>query len=351
MSARGNTARQGGGVAIAHVSDVHLSPLGFPPLSHLNVKTGLGYLNWHLRRKMFHDNAIVERLIADMKAHAPDHILVSGDIVNMALPREFDRSEAWLASVGAPSDVSVVPGNHDIYASWRDADGVARWSAYMRGDADETASAAAGRGIPQPDSDHGGRHGLPVFPYVRRIGDVALIGVNSAVPTMPFNASGGIAIADLVRLEALLQDCGQRGLFRLVMLHHPPLPGQSSPNRGLREALALSDLFQRVGVELVVHGHAHRDSLVWGETGSDSRYPVIGVASASCNATHGAQPIGRYNLYVIQRAAPQTGRSGWIIDVMGRGPEADGGPLIERERYRLVNGVRLDAAEIELEPT
>ncbi len=41
-------------VTLAHLSDVHLSPLpGLPP-RHWTVKRVLGYLNWHTRRKHVH---------------------------------------------------------------------------------------------------------------------------------------------------------------------------------------------------------------------------------------------------------------------------------------------------------
>ena len=54
-------------------------------------------------------------LVADLKARTPDHIAVTGDLVNLSLPSEFVAARAWLDALGNPRDVSVVPGNHDAY--------------------------------------------------------------------------------------------------------------------------------------------------------------------------------------------------------------------------------------------
>src|SRR5690606_9238905 len=93
-----------------------------------------------------------------------DHIAVSGDLINIGLPQEYETALLWLHSLGPPSFVSVVPGNHDIYTRLRRHSGVGRWARYMESD-DWGAELAPGPG--------------PRFPYVRRIGEaVALVGLN-----------------------------------------------------------------------------------------------------------------------------------------------------------------------------
>jgi hypothetical protein len=48
-------------VTLAHISDLHLSPVeGFGP-RHWNMKRGLGFLNWHQRRKTVHLRDVVTR--------------------------------------------------------------------------------------------------------------------------------------------------------------------------------------------------------------------------------------------------------------------------------------------------
>ena len=70
------------------------------------------------------------------------------------------------------------------------------------------------------------------FPFVRRFGDVALIALSSAIPTMPFMAAGRLGSAQRALLSVALEELGRQGLFRVVLIHHPPLAGQAGWRRG-----------------------------------------------------------------------------------------------------------------------
>src|SRR5262245_42522871 len=95
---------------LAHLSDPHLSPLPRPRWSELAGKRATGYLNWRRNRRLVHRSDVLARVVADLKAQAPDHIAVTGDLVNIALAGEFVPAHAWLAALGAPRDVTLVPG-------------------------------------------------------------------------------------------------------------------------------------------------------------------------------------------------------------------------------------------------
>ena len=151
---------------LAHLSDPHLAPLPEPRWSELIGKRATGYLNWRRRRRFIHDAKTLGKIVADMKAQAADHIAVTGDICNIALQEEFDRGRKWLQDLGSLRDVSFVPGNHDAYVS-KAVRYAPLWAPYMSGD-----DGAAG------------------FPFVRRRGPLALIGLSTAVPTPPFMATG-----------------------------------------------------------------------------------------------------------------------------------------------------------------
>jgi len=305
-------------ITLAHVSDVHLSPLAGVALRHLNIKRGLGYLNWRRQRQQTHQRAALDAIVADMRAHAPDHIAVTGDLINLGLPTEYEAATAWLREVGAPHDVTVVPGNHDIYTSLRGDPGIARWSDYMQSDAwgakFSAASAAA-------------------FPFVRRVGPVSLVGVNSAVETPPFVAAGEVGDRQLTALDALLGQLEAEGMIRIVLIHHPPLPGQAPPRRALRDAEALSRILAARGAELVLHGHNHCDSHMdfarLPETGGGS-VPVIGVASGSAVRVHKHEPLGRYNLLRIGRIDGRV-----HIECVTRGIEVGGDRVVQIERKRV----------------
>ncbi len=57
---------------------------------------------------------VAEALAADIRAHAPHAVVVSGDLTRRAAPAELAAAFAFLATLGVP--VLAVPGNHDIPA-------------------------------------------------------------------------------------------------------------------------------------------------------------------------------------------------------------------------------------------
>ena len=93
-------------VTLAHISDLHLSPVtGFGP-RHWNLKRGLGFLNWQRGRRFVHSRDTADRLVDDMIQQDPDHVAVTGDLVNIGLPSEYEAARRWLESVGSPDRVT-----------------------------------------------------------------------------------------------------------------------------------------------------------------------------------------------------------------------------------------------------
>ena len=300
-------------ITLAQLSDVHLAPLRGLALRHLNVKRGLGYLNWHRGRRRVHRRDALDLVVADMLAHRPDHVAVTGDLVNLGLPAEFEAALAWLEGLGTPDKVTVIPGNHDIYTHLRDDPGVERWANYMRSDAWGATYA--------PRSAR--------FPFVRRLGPAALIALNSAVPTPPFVAAGELGHRQIATLAEILAVTRREGLIRVVLIHHPPLPGQAPPRRVLRDAPELERVLAENGAELVLHGHNHRDNhldFAW----THGQIPVIGVASGSSVRAHKSEPLGRYNLFRIARVdgAPH-------IELTTRGLDPSASRIEQIDRRRI----------------
>jgi 3',5'-cyclic AMP phosphodiesterase CpdA len=299
-------------ITIAHLTDVHLGPIaGFTP-RYWNVKRVLGYANWLRNRRAAYQRPVLDRIVADLKAQAPDHIAVTGDLVNIGLPQEHINALAWIESLGLPEDVTVIPGNHDIYSRLRSDPGTGRWSPYMASCAQGAAHAGSGGG----------------FPFVRMLGRVAIVGVNSAVPTPPLVASGRVGKEQLAHLGAVLERLDRPDIFRLVLIHHPPLPGQAKRFRGLEDAGALQAVLSRHGAELVLHGHNHHNMLAWCAT-REGRVPMVGAPSAALGHHHKGEPLARYNLYRI--AGPP-----WSIELVGRGLDKMDGPIVELERRTLL---------------
>lgn len=307
-------------LVLAHLSDIHLGPLPPAAIYHFLGKRFLGYVNWRWRRHV-HRPEVLEAIISDLHLQSPDHIAVTGDLVNLALPAEFARAREWLKTLGPPEKVSVVPGNHDAYVRFRRAPGYELWSDYM-------SSNAAGRKF-LPD-DAGG------FPFVRLLGDIALVGVCTARPNFPTVAAGQLGGRQLAAVASVLSRLHGANVARVLLIHHPPLPGMTSWRRGLHDAGELKRVLEEEGAELVLHGHDHRQSLKWVEW-RDGAIPVVGVPSASAAApltkpmSPSAKPPGRYNLFRLGRAA-----KGWRIEMTGRGLTGDGGQVTQIENLVLL---------------
>lgn len=285
---------------IAQLTDVHLGPImGLTP-RYWNFKRATGFANWSKNRRHAYSHHVLKLLADDISRQGVDHIAVTGDLANLGLPLEIEAGLRWLQSLGPPERVSVIPGNHDIYSKRGASASLLTWAPYMAG-----------------------ANGSGAFPYVKHAGQVALVGLNSAVPTAPFVAHGRIGGPQRTRLAAVLDDLGRQGLFRLVMIHHPPLPGQAPRLRGLVDAEELAGVLKQHGAELVIHGHNHTEMLSHLLTRSGGAY-VVGAPSSSLAMPRGHEPMARYNLYRVGRV---DGR--WAISIETRGMETPSGPVIE----------------------
>ena len=92
-------------------------------------------------------------------------------------------------------------------------------------------------------------------------GNVALIGVTTARATAPFMANGFFLEGQAERLREVLDATARRGLFRVIMIHHPPIRGAVSPPKRLFGISRFHKVIHRHGAELVQHGHSHVPSL------------------------------------------------------------------------------------------
>jgi 3',5'-cyclic AMP phosphodiesterase CpdA len=269
---------------LAHLSDPHLPPLPAARLRDLAGKRALGYLNWTRNRHKYHRREVLDALVADMQAQRPDHIAVTGDLVNLALEAEFSPAQAWLESVGTPQQVTVIPGNHDAYVRTTKHRFAGTFGDYLRGDAPVNVAV----------------NGVS-FPFVRQRGPLALVGLSSAVPTLPLMATGTLGRAQLDTLDRTLGQLSSEQAFRVLLVHHP-LHSDSRIKR-LTDSRQLRALLKQHGVELVLHGHDHIHSTMWIE-GTDRQIPAIGVPSASALA-HRHYPAAAYNLFSIERDGNQ----------------------------------------------
>ena len=269
---------------LAHLTDPHLGPLPRARFAELAGKRALGVLNWRRGRQRRFNVATIDLLVADLKAAGPDHIAVTGDLVNVGLAAEFQTGLNFLKSLGEGTDVSVVPGNHDAYVRSTAHHSLLNWGDYMRGDGvngDVTAENA--------------------FPFVRRREGIALVGVSTAIPTHPFMATGKVGRAQRERLGQILDQLAGEGLFRVVMIHHPPC-GIRAGHKRLIDAEEVRACLARHGAELVICGHDHVPMVEMLPGPNSGLIPVVEAPSFAAGPEDRHWP-GGYHLYRIERVA------------------------------------------------
>ncbi len=261
---------------VAHFSDVHaLSLDGASPLSFLNKRLA-GGVNLLLKRRNKHPVALFEALVDDVNRLAPDHVVVTGDLTNLSLDGEFRLARAILDRLAlGPRGVTIVPGNHDVYV----------WAARLARSFERALGDYAA-------SDAGGVR----FPLVRVRGDLAVIGISTALPSPVPLADGWVGRGQLAAVEEALR--AHEGRFRVVLLHHPPVDNRHAILRGLRDRGRLQEVLRRAGAELVLHGHEHRDVRATVE-GPRGPIPVIGAGSATYDDRR-PDRRARYNVYRLQ---------------------------------------------------
>lgn len=284
---------------LAHISDLHLPPPSRRGIE-LEPKRWLSRFAWRRKRRR-HSVEVLAALVADLKAHRPDHIAITGDLTNFSTAEEFAAARRWLEALGPADGITVSPGNHDALVGRGGHQRFATWRPWL-GDGDTTE-----------------------FPQARRRGPVAVVNLCSAAPTAPHLAQGVLDAGQLARLPGLLRRLGEEGLFRVVLLHHPPTTGVVSRRKALRQSPELLAILRAEGAELVLHGHAHEAS-VTATPGPRGSIPVLGVPPASGDVGHEA---ARWHAIDVERAAA----GGWGVRVIARGLVGDA--MAELGRYRL----------------
>jgi len=268
---------------LAHVTDPHFRGFaGASPLDFVN-KRALGTLNLIVNRTRKHKMELLEALRVDMRAQAPDHLALTGDFANVSLPGEWRAALAWIDTCGLePAAISVIPGNHDAYI-------------------EEVVASRAFEKLFAPYMTHDlpvGEGGRPDYPYAQIRDGIAFVGVSSSVATGDTGAWGRVGDAQLARLEALLASPALAGKTRVVLIHHPPVRQKHGEERNLRDRAALAAVLERVGADLVLHGHDHQDEHTELAGPGGRKIPVIGGGSASY--TGGPDKRSRYNLFEIE---------------------------------------------------
>jgi len=220
---------------IAHLTDLHLlednyADRPFGPRARLSYLSFGRCLDPGERRKK------VAASLEEVKANGVDHLIITGDLTEDGDMAQFELLAELLAESRIPPErITLVPGNHDAYAT-----GGAYGDA-MNGPLRAYAPTSA--------------IGVPL-----RFRDVTIVPVSTAFHQSPLRSAGAIAEDELKTLAALAEDSSLAHRPLVFAMHHPPgrhlLPLFQWID-GLLEHTALSALFDRCPHLHVIHGHTH----------------------------------------------------------------------------------------------
>jgi 3',5'-cyclic AMP phosphodiesterase CpdA len=258
-----------------HTSDIHFLDLSGVAARRYVGKRLTGWLNLRLRRGRKHDPMLFDRMAQRVPDLHVDRVVVTGDLTNLSLEPEFELTRRKLDALPVPC--TVIPGNHDTYTAGSAR--AHRFEAYL-------GHLMGGERL------DGTR-----YPFMEREGGVALIGVSTAVPTPPFDATGVVGPAQLQRLGRLLVAAKHDKLARIVLIHHPPVAGVSKPSKMLVDLEDFAAVIRKHGAELVLHGHEHV-RLETALEGPDGPVPVHGAASGT-SLCHRPRREASFSIYEV----------------------------------------------------
>src|SRR3954454_20962718 len=177
---------------IAHFSDLHVLALDGVPTHRFLNKRFTGWVNLRLKRGHKHRSAHVGACAREITRAKVDHVVITGDLTNLALEQEFVAVRELLElELGLrPDQISAVPGNHDLYTR-----GAMRDQRFSKCFHDYIAS-----DLPELSAD------IPLgrFPFVKLRGPCAIMGASSAAPRPPLMASGEVGKPQLAALARIL---------------------------------------------------------------------------------------------------------------------------------------------------
>ena len=245
-----------------HISDIHLLDLSGVKFRRYLNKRLTGRVNLALKRGRSHDGRLFDCMLTMIPDLGVERLVVTGDLTNLALEPEFELVQRKLRE--SPVPATVIPGNHDTYT--RGAVRAGRFESFL-------SEFMEGERL---DDAH--------YPVVKRDRGVALIGVSTAIASLPLYAIGQVGSEQLQRLDKLLRTTKEEGLQRVVLIHHPVVDGVSGLRHDLIDREAFAEVIARQGAELVLHGHEHRHVETW-LRGPEGEVPVHGISSGTSVST------------------------------------------------------------------
>lgn len=216
----------------------------------------------------------IEAIEEIIQAERFDVVAISGDHSQRARAGEFQRAAVFIRDAEKVSKVITIPGNHDV-AWWRAPFGMrhkARVYEWYR------------------------RFITPELEPVLRVPGATFVGINTSHGvtrrTLTWNLRdisiiGDVKKGQLTRAKEAFQE-GPSTAARVIVMHHNPVRGQLSGRHGLKHTKKILGAFAEMGVDLVLCGHDHQESVHYIE--HTKKGTVVSTAGTVSNRSRGGRP-------------------------------------------------------------
>jgi 3',5'-cyclic AMP phosphodiesterase CpdA len=213
----------------------------------------------------------IEQIIQDEKF---DVVAISGDLSQRARAGEFQRAAVFIRDAQKVSRTITVPGNHDV-KWWRAPLGVGdkdkMYENYMKFISNDLE---------------------PVL----RVPGATFVGLNTSqgvtTRTLTWNVRDISIIGDLRSEQFDVAEetfnGAEKGDARVVVMHHNPVKGELSQRHGLKRTKKILGRFAQIGVDLVLCGHDHQESVHYIE--HTRKGTVISTAGTVSSRSRGGRP-------------------------------------------------------------
>ena len=203
-----------------------------------------------------------------------DVVAISGDLTQRSRSGEFQRARAFIRDANKVSRVITVPGNHDV-AWWR---------------------APLGFGEKSKVYENYRKYIDRNLEPVLQVSGATFVGINTAHGvtrrTLTWNLRdisiiGDIHKKQLDQAKKIFDKSAPRDA-RVIVMHHNPVRGELSQRHGLKNTQKILGAFAEMGVDLVLCGHDHQESVHYIE--HTRKGTVISTAGTVSNRSRGGRP-------------------------------------------------------------
>lgn len=203
-----------------------------------------------------------------------DVVAVSGDLSQRARAGEFQRAAVFLRDAQKVSKTIVVPGNHDV-AWWHAPFGIGRkdklyenYTKFISSELEPVLRTPGATFVGLNTS-----HGVTLRTLTLNVRDISIIG---DIRREQFRKAE-IAFSQSPATDA-----------RVVVMHHNPVKGELSQRHGLKRTKKILGAFAAMGVDLILCGHDHQESVHYIE--HTKKGTVISTAGTLSSRSRGGRP-------------------------------------------------------------